>query len=277
MTMNRSEVKGIMGRHGLRPSKKRGQNFLISDVIREKIIETAGITGADHVLEIGPGIGSLTGRLIDLAGAVTAVEIDSGFSRYLDGGFGDRENFRLVHGDFLKIPILEGITKIVSNLPYNCSTEILFKISGYEVEHVYVMIQKELADRITAGPGHKTYGALTVTLGFYYRPDILFRVSREAFYPRPEVTSSFVRLMRRSAFDLREEDIEIFHLLVKSAFWGRRKTLRTAFTGSPHLDIDRDRVEQILIVAGIDGDTRGEDLNVADYVRLVKAYRKVSG
>jgi 16S rRNA (adenine1518-N6/adenine1519-N6)-dimethyltransferase len=275
--MNRAEVKRTVSQYGLHPSKKRGQNFLISEAIREKIVGAVGPAGNDLVLEIGPGLGSLTGRLIDLAGAVTAVEIDSGFYRFLREKFGERKNFTLIHADFLKLTIMDGFTKIVSNLPYCCSTEILFAITRYRAPHAHVMLQKELADRLTAGPGHDAYGALSVTMGFYYATKILFTVSREAFYPRPEVTSCFVSLARRNALALEGRDIGLFHVLVKSAFWGRRKTVRTALSKSPHLGIERDLVGRVLVEAGIDGGVRGEDLGLDKYIDLARAFRKVMG
>jgi 16S rRNA (adenine1518-N6/adenine1519-N6)-dimethyltransferase len=202
------------------------------------------------------------------------VEIDSGFFRYLVERYGKRKNFRLVHGDFLKVPVSEGFTKIVSNLPYYCSSEMLFKIAQYNAAAVYVTLQKEMAQRIVARPGHSAYGALSVTLGFYYVPEILFTVSREAFYPLPGVTSSFLRLMRRAAFPLNGEDVDLFHRIVKSAFWGRRKTIRTALSESPHLEAGRKVTALILAQAGINGGNRGEDLGLEDYVRMVHAFRK---
>ena len=115
---------------------------------------------------------------------------------------------------------------------------------------MYVLLQKEMADRIMAGPGSKTYGALTVTLGFYYEPQVLFKVSRESFYPRPEVTSSFVRLVRKGRLPLEGGEIELFHLMVKSAFWGRRKTMLKALSESPHLEIGREIAARMLEHAG---------------------------
>lgn len=273
--MNKTEITMIISQHKLHPSKRRGQNFLISNATRDKIIEAIGLTSRDNVLEIGPGLGALTERIVEIAGRVTAVEIDSGFFRYLAERYGKRKNFRLVHGDFLKVPVSESFTKIVSNLPYYCSSEMLFKIAQYDVAAVYVTLQKEMAQRIIARPGHSAYGALSVTLGFYYVPEILFTVSREVFYPRPGVTSSFLRLMRRAAFPLEGDDIDLFHRIVKSAFWGRRKTIRTALSESPHLETGRKDTALILAQAGINGGTRGEELGLEDYVRMVRAYKKI--
>jgi 16S rRNA (adenine1518-N6/adenine1519-N6)-dimethyltransferase len=273
--MNKSEVKKIIDRCGLRPNKRLGQNFLIADDVRDRIIDSLSLNAGDRVLEIGPGLGALTERLVESAGMVTAIEIDSGFSRYLAERFAGNGNFRLIHGDFIKSPPEDSYTKIVSNLPYYCSSEILFGITRYDAPHAYVMLQKELADRIAALPGERSYGALSVTVGFYYEPKVLFRVSRESFYPIPEVTSTFLMLARRASFPLEGDDVALFHELVKSAFWGRRKTILTALSGSPHTDIARDRASRMLAHAGIDGKRRGEELSRDEYVSLVRAYRYI--
>lgn len=272
--MNKSEVKKIIDRYHLRPNKRLGQNFLVADDVRDRIIDSLRLNASDRILEIGPGFGTLTERLIERAGIVTAIEIDSGFSRYLAERFEGKSNFRLIHGDFIKNPPDDTFTKIVSNLPYYCSSEILFGITRYDAPCVYVMIQKELADRIASPPGDRSYGALTVTAGFYYEPKKLFRVSRESFYPRPEVTSAFVQLARRGSLQLEGADIALFHEIVKSAFWGRRKTILTALSGSPHINIARDHAARMLAHAGIDSKRRGEELSRDEYVSLVRAYRK---
>jgi 16S rRNA (adenine1518-N6/adenine1519-N6)-dimethyltransferase len=273
--MNKSEVRKIIDQYGLHPNKRLGQNFLVANDMRDRIIDSMGLSANDRVLEIGPGLGALTKRLIERAGMVTVEEIDSGFSRYLAERFGDNKKFRLIHGDFIKNPPDDSYTKIVSNLPYYCSSEILFGLTRYDAPDVYVMLQKELADRIAALPGDKSYGALSVTICFYYSPKVMFKVSRESFYPKPEVTSTFLMLARRSSFPLEGNDIKIFHDLVKSAFWGRRKTILTALSGSPHIDLKRESAVQLLAYAGIDGIRRGEELGLNEYVALAKAYKKV--
>jgi 16S rRNA (adenine1518-N6/adenine1519-N6)-dimethyltransferase len=270
--MNKTEARKIVDQYGLHPNKRLGQNFLVANDVRNRIIDTMNIAREDHVLEVGPGLGALTERLVEAAGRVTAVEIDSGFYRYLLDRFGGNKNINLIHGDFLKVPPDGPFTKIVSNLPYYCSSEILFTMAGYEAAHVYVMLQKELSERIAAKPGTKNYGALSVTLAFYYHPEPLFKVSRESFYPKPEVTSAFITLNRRGSLLLHGPDIELFHNIVKSAFWGRRKTILTAMAESPHLNIGREKASLILEQAGIDGRRRGEELDMVQYVSLVKAY-----
>jgi len=272
--MNKSEVKSIIRLHGLHPNRKLGQNFLVSDQARDRIIAAAGPLDEGMVLEIGPGLGALTERLIDVAKAVTAVEIDSGLSRFLSERFAGKNNFRLLHADFLKSEIEGPFTAIVSNLPYYCSSEMLFRFVRYDAPAAYVMLQKEMAERIGAKPGRKAYGALTVSLGFHFEPCILFSVPRHAFYPMPEVSSRFVKLVRRGPSALAADETDLFHLIVKSAFWGRRKTIRKALSESPHLSTGRSDAEIILEKAGIRSDARGEDLNLDDYIRMAQAYGK---
>ena len=275
--MNKSELMSIIEQYGLRPNKKLGQNFLVSNAVLDKIINIIGISSDDRVLEIGPGLGALTGRMVEVAEGVTAVEIDSGLYRYCAERFRGKNNIRLIHADFLKLDLADTFTKFVSNLPYYCSSEILFRITRYSAPHVYVTLQKEMADRIIAGPGNKTYGALSVTLGFYYQPTILFGVSRESFYPRPEVASSLVRLVRRRRLPLSGGDIDIFHMVVKSAFWGRRKTILKALSESPHLQAGREAAARSLAAARIDGGRRGEDLTLDEFVSLAEACRDLRG
>ncbi|HOD14103.1 MAG TPA: 16S rRNA (adenine(1518)-N(6)/adenine(1519)-N(6))-dimethyltransferase RsmA [Spirochaetota bacterium] len=273
--MNLTEAKEIIGRYGLSPNKRLGQNFLVSGDMRDKMIDMIGVATDDRVLEIGPGLGALTERLVPAAESVTAVEVDSGLSRVLADRFGAEASFRLIHSDFLKLDLADTFTKVVSNLPYYCASEILFHVARFSAPHVYVLLQKEMAERIVAVPGSKTYGALTVTLGFYYEPKVLFRVSKESFYPRPEVTSSFVRLVRKSRLPVDGGEIELFHLVVKSAFWGRRKTMLKALSESPHLETGREIAARMLEHAGINSGVRGEDLGLESFVALVRAYRAV--
>jgi 16S rRNA (adenine1518-N6/adenine1519-N6)-dimethyltransferase len=273
--MNLTQVRETIGRYGLSPNKRLGQNFLVSDDVRDRIIDTIGVATDDRVLEIGPGLGALTERLVPVAESVTAVEVDSGLSRVLADRFGAGKSFRLIHSDFLKLDLADTFTKIISNLPYYCASEILFHVARYSAPQVYVLLQKEMADRIVAGPGSKTYGALTVTLGFYYQPRVMFRVSKESFHPRPEVTSSFVRLVRKGHLPLEGGEIGNFHLVVKSAFWGRRKTMLKALSESPHLEIGRELAAKMLEQAEIIPGVRGEDLGLESFVALARAYRIV--
>ncbi len=268
--MNRREVIEICGARGLSPNKKLGQNFLVSGDAAARIIEALSLTEEDRVLEIGPGLGAITGGLVEQAGHTTAVEIDSGLARALEERFSGREGFTLIHADFLKADPGDDFTVIVSNLPYYCSTEILFRIADdFSAPRVYVMLQKELGDRILSKPGTKSYGALTVGLGFHFTASALFAVPGSAFYPAPDVTSVFMALRRRSEPLLkREAERELFHRLVRAAFWGRRKTLVRALAESPHVRFPRETALGAMDRLGLKRDARGETLGLEEFAGL---------
>jgi 16S rRNA (adenine1518-N6/adenine1519-N6)-dimethyltransferase len=267
--MNRNEIIETARALGLSPNKKLGQNFLCDSGTLGKILGAAGITRSDMVLEIGPGLGALTAGLLERAGSVAVVEIDAGFVRYLSDRFSGNGKLRLIHGDFIKIAPCGVFTKAVSNLPYYCSSEVLFKLAAeYRIPSVYVMLQREMAERIVAGPGTPRYGALSVSLGMYYRARAMFNIRPECFYPRPDVVSVFIELKMRDELPLDEEGLRLYHLLVKSAFWGRRKTLAKALAESPHIDLDRGVVLGVLNEMGIDDKIRGENMSVSQYTML---------
>ncbi len=271
--MNKAGVIEICSGYGLAPVKKLGQNFLIDDNTITKIINALELAENDSVLEIGPGLGALTEILVREVSSVVAVEIDSGISGYLSDKFRDNDNFTLIHSDFLKTPALQGITKAVSNLPYYCASEILFRlIEQYSLDFIGVMVQKEMAERMAAKPGSRSYGALTLGLGFYYNIKIALNISRRAFFPVPDVDSSFVILRRKDLLLLEtKEERDLFHLLVKSAFWGRRKTILKALSDSPHMEYSRNSIESALNRAGIDISLRGEALGIEDFAGLASA------
>ena len=269
--MKKSDIINIIKEYNLAPSKKFGQNFLIDENICRKIIDSANISESDHLMEIGPGLGSLTRYLVDISPNLTVVEIDSGFVKYLKNEFSDNKNLNLIHQDFLKLNPSGEINKIISNLPYYCSSEILFRIaSGYTADEIYVMLQKEMAARLTASPGTENYGAITVTINFYFDTEILFDIGKGCFYPAPEVHSSFLKLTRKSIVSLNKNEIDLFHRIVKAAFWGRRKTLYKTFLKSPHMDIDKSTVEEVFSEIGIDRTIRGEKLSSQEFVEITK-------
>ncbi len=269
--MNRTQVRELLRERGLSPLKKLGQNFLVRDETVDRIIGLVQPVLSDRIMEIGPGLGALTEKLVLGAGSVTAVELDAGLADYLIEKLGCYNNFSLVHGDFLKTELSGNFTKAVSNLPYYCASEMLFRIAlKYSIPAVYVMLQKEMADRLIAGPGTPEYGALTVSLGLYYNITREFTIPRDAFFPSPEITSSFLRLTRREKLLLTNEQTGAFHVIVKSAFWGRRKTLGRALTDSPHLSLKRDQAHKLCMDAGIDPEKRGEELSLDQYCRLAR-------
>lgn len=273
--MNKSEILRITESYGLAPNKKLGQNFLINDAVIQKITDLCSPDGL-KVLEIGPGLGAISLPLAQRAKSYTAVEIDSGFVRYLTDMFSLAENrteseINIIHGDFLKSDIPGDYDIIVSNLPYYCASEILFRIAEkFSTQSVFVMMQKEMAERITAVPGSEEYGALTVTLSYYFNTGILFHIAGESFYPKPEVKSSFLKMTRKPGYFTTLPDEETFHVVVKSVFWGRRKTILKSLTGSPHLELARDPALEILSSCGIDPSIRGEKLPLEGFIKLTE-------
>lgn len=272
--MKRKEADEILKAYGLAPNKALGQNFLTDESLTRKIIDIVSPMKGDKLLEIGPGLGALTNGLAALA-SVTAVEIDLGVYNYLRKVFDDNKNVSLIHGDFLKFEQHDIWTKVVSNLPYYCASEILFKIAETcKDADVFVMLQKEMAERIWASPGTKSYGAFTITLGYYYNVGRRFNVPRESFFPRPDVASVFIELKRRPPV-LSFDENRMFHLLVKSAFWGRRKTLYRALAESPHINVLPEHIKAGLAGADIDAGSRGEELSGEIFYRLAKTFIEI--
>jgi len=277
--MGKGDILEVLGSRSLSPNKGLGQNFLTSDSIAERICDAAGLNKSDRVLEVGPGLGALTGRLASRCGSVVAVEIDSGLARYLNDIYSSAGNIEIIHGDILRIEPEGGFTKSISNLPYYCASEILFHMAvKLRIPDLFIMIQREMARRILAPPGSREYGALTVMLGMYYAPRLLFNVGREAFYPSPEVGSSFIELRRREVARLSSSQAELFHKLVKSAFWGRRKTLASALSRSPHIELDKSIVAGLLSETGHEQSVRGEELSVEEFIDFTRAaHRRLYG
>ncbi len=278
--MNKGDILKITEEYGLAPNKKLGQNFLINDEVIRRITDLC-LPEGQSILEIGPGLGSISIPLASQAGSYTAVEIDSGFARYLAdvfiSGGNIKDNVKIIHDDFLKADIADSFDLIVSNLPYYCASEILFRIAEkFSAKRILVMMQKEMAERVTAKPGSENYGALTVTLSYYFDSKILFHIAGEAFYPKPDVKSSFLELLRKPAYFSKPEHEEIFHLVVKSAFWGRRKTILRTLVDSPHIEIKKEVVESILDNCGIRHDIRGEKLPLEDFIKLTEGVIKIT-
>ncbi len=268
--MRKNEIIAILSEKGLSPNRSLGQNFLVNETVIGAIVEKLDVTREDRVLEVGPGLGALTLPLAETGCRLTAVELDGGFTSYLKERLSLYRNVEIVNADFLKMAPEDRFTLIVSNLPYYCSSEMLYRFAEYRAHRAYVMVQKEMGERILALPGNKSYGAMTATLGLYYEADVRFHMSRNDFYPRPDVDSLFISLSKRDLSDLPITVREEFHRVVKSAFWGRRKTVLKSLTDSPHLDYDRDMVAAALEGAGIDQKIRGEDLGREEFLTLAR-------
>jgi 16S rRNA (adenine1518-N6/adenine1519-N6)-dimethyltransferase len=275
--MNTQAIIETIHKNNLHPNKKLGQNFLCNDGILKRIIDVSDVNINDNILEIGPGLGSLTALLAEKAGLVTAVEIDAGLFAFLKELFAETNNLTLIHTDFLKADIDTAFTKAIANLPYYCASEILFYLAiKYKIKQIFVMLQKEMSERILSRPGAdaKTYGAMTVALGLYYESTNLFNIDKKSFHPQPDVSSSFIYLKRKEDIGLREEEIAIFHNIVKSAFWGRRKTLKKCLLDSPHSDYSKDVIMNVFSELKLNENIRGENLSIEEFKDIARSIYK---
>ena len=264
-----SATRHILKTFDLRASKKLGQNFLTDSSVVQKIVDAAEISAGDEVLEIGPGIGTLTQGLLEAGAKVTAVEIDKKLPAVLEKTLEGYENFKLIQGDILKVDIEKIMPpnfKVVANLPYYITTQILLTLleKKLPVTKIVTMVQKEVAERMTAAPNSKIYGAMTVAVQFRADVKIAFEVPPSAFLPRPEVTSAVVVCdVRESPFKVADE--EFFIKVVRAAFGQRRKTLVNSLLGAGFL---REKILAALEVAKISAERRAETLSIEDFVNL---------
>lgn len=272
-------VRGVRARlsdAGLRPSRRRGQNFLCHPGILAAIVEAGELTSSDVVVEIGAGLGVLTAELAERAGQVVAVEVDRALCGLLEAMFPAGTNVRLVCGDVLRIGAGElfptGRTpfKVVANLPYYLTSPLLEKmlVEWPEMTSAVIMVQEEVARRIVALPGTGEYGSLTVLVGYHARAEIVRLVPASAFWPRPDVRSAVVRLARHSSPPVQVEPERLFKV-VRAAFGQRRKQLRNSLTGPP-LGLAGSVVGDLLARAGIDGDRRAETMSLAEFAALAQ-------
>ncbi len=261
--MTKKDVLEILRQMGLAPNKRYGQNFLVDAAVAARIVEAAACEG-QTVLEIGPGLGSLTEHLVGKASVLTAVEIDSGFCRYLGDRFGSAIN--LIHGDYLRIETPDAFC-VAANLPYYCSSEIIFSIAQKTgTQRAVVMVQREMAQRLLARPGTDAYGAPAVSLWLDMSAELLFDISPAAFYPSPDVVSSVMRLTRVSR-TISSKVRSDFHLIVKAGFWARRKQLFACLTTSPFYTIEKSKAASLLEHLGRDARVRAEELSPEEFLR----------
>ena len=262
-------TRHILKAFDLRASKKLGQNFLIDSGVVKKIVDAAEISDGDEVLEIGPGIGTLTQGLLEAGAKVTAVELDKKLPAVLAETLAGYENFKLIQGDILKVDvekIMPPNFKVVANLPYYITTQILLTLleKKLPVTKIVTMVQKEVAERMTAAPNSKIYGAMTVAVQFRADVKIAFEVPPSAFLPRPEVTSAVVVCdVRESPFKVADENY--FIKVVRAAFGQRRKTLINSLIGA---GFNREKILSALEVANISSKLRAENLSIEDFVNL---------
>lgn len=281
-----STINEIRQKYGFRLSKSLGQNFLADKNIIDKIIEGSMIGESDLVIEIGPGIGVLTAAAAEKAAKVVAIEIDSNLIPILGETLSDYDNIEIINIDVLKTDLnkiseqnkeingqIIGGVKILGNLPYYITTPIIMKILEDRVaaDSITVMLQKEVADRIQAGPGSKTYGALSVAVQYYCTVTHVANAPKEVFIPRPKVDSTVIRLDIRKEKPVQLYDEDVFFAIVKSGFGQRRKTLLNSLTGI--YGLTKDEVASIINIAGIDPGRRAETLNIKEFAALANTMK----
>ena len=267
----------------IRPKKSLGQNFLNDMRVVQDILCAAELSEDDAVIEVGPGLGVMTEKLAEQAGLVAAVEIDGALIptlKKLEERFG---NVVILNRDILKTDVRRDIldefvtprslerVKVVANLPYYITTPIVMKFleeNASDVDSLVIMVQKEVAERMTADPGGKDYGAMTVTVNYFSEPEIMFTVPPHCFYPRPGVDSAVVRLKIRKEPPFELISREHFFLTVRAAFSQRRKTLTNALANAPYMNVTREKVAEILAGMGKDVMIRGERLSPAEFGQL---------
>lgn len=268
----------ILKKYNFSFQKKYGQNFLIDSHVLEKIVSAAGITKEDCVLEIGPGIGTMTQYLAEAAGQVIAVEIDRALIPILRETLCEYDNVTVIHGDILKLDIRKLAeehnagkpVKVVANLPYYITTPIIMGIfeSGIPLQSITVMVQKEVADRMQVGPGTKDYGALSLAVQYYAKPEIVANVPPNCFIPRPNVGSAVIRLTRYQEPPVRVEDDRRMFALIRASFNQRRKTLANSLSNAAELHLSREQVAGALEKMGLPATVRGETLTLAQFAEL---------
>jgi 16S rRNA (adenine1518-N6/adenine1519-N6)-dimethyltransferase len=267
----------ILKAFGIHMSKRLGQNFLINEQVVDRIVEAAGINCGDAVLEIGPGIGTLTQGLAEAGADVTAVELDRKLIGVLEKTLAGYDNVRVLHGDILQVNLDREMPvipyKVVANLPYYITTPIIMSLleKKLPITRMVTMIQKEVAERMVAVPGGKEYGALSVAVQYYTCPEIMFIVPPGAFMPAPAVESAVIRCKVREQPPVELADEKLFFRVVKAAFAQRRKTLTNALKAA---GIAGDKIKGLLEAAGIDGGRRGETLSLAEFAAIANAWHE---
>ena len=262
--------------------KKFGQNFLIDPHVLDKIVNAAGITKDDFVLEIGPGIGTMTQYLAAAAGKVFAVEIDKALIPILGDTLKDFPNVQVINEDILKVDIKKLAEehnngkpiKVVANLPYYITTPIIMGLfeSGVPVDSITVMVQKEVAERMQVGPGTKDYGALSLAVQYYAEPYIVANVPPNCFMPRPKVGSAVIRLTRHEKPPVEVKDEKLMFRLIRASFNQRRKTLANGLNNSSELSFAKEEIQQTIEACGFPPGVRGEALTLEDFARLANRF-----
>lgn len=271
-------LKDLLSRHGFQFSKSLGQNFLIDGNVLNKIVDGAMIDKKDTVLEIGPGVGTLTQGLARKAGKVIAIEIDSSLLPVLHETLDVFDNVQIIHGDILKLDINSIVDKtsnrqtfkVVANLPYYITTPIIMRFLEEDLsyESITVMVQKEVAQRMVASPSTKSYGSLSVAVQFYTQPRLICKVPPTVFMPPPKVESMVISLDKRVAPTVNIVSKKLFFEIVRASFAQRRKTLLNNLYNSELFDLSKDALSEKLLTMSIDPQRRGETLTLDEFAAI---------
>ncbi len=279
--MTRNNTLDVIKKHNLRLTKSLGQNFLNDDNVVKKIVDAADLDKETLVLEIGPGIGSMTRELAQRAAGVAAIEIDRHLIPALHDNLSDYSNIDIINNDVMKADVAAIISeyivkysaksvKVVANLPYYITTPIIMRfleeVSG--IDAMIFMVQKEVAQRMVSGPGTKDYGALSVAVQFYCKPQIIFDVPPHCFIPQPEVHSTIIRLDILKEPSVKVDNKDLYFRIVKASFGQRRKTLVNGLSNAGFLKKDKEQLKQILEDMGLKENVRGEVLSVQQFGEL---------
>ena len=280
-----NETKFILNKYGIHANKSLGQNFLINEEVINQIIEKAEIDEKDLIIEIGPGLGTLTSRLLEKAGKVICVELDDRMITILNDRFKLYNNFELIHDDILKVDLNKIINenllennninkiKIVANLPYYITTPIIMKLleEKLNITSITVMIQKEVADRLIAVPGEKNAGAITYSVYYYAEAEKVLDVANNSFIPEPSVTSTVIKLNIRKEPVIQINDEKLMFKIIKQAFMQRRKTLANALS---NMDIFKSKEEIVKVLEDLNINTkvRGEALTIEQYAQITNYF-----
>lgn len=276
-----SATKEVINKYSFAFQKKFGQNFLIDSNILENIVKSAEITKEDFVLEIGPGIGTMTQYLCEAAGQVVAVEIDKMLIPILSDTLSEYDNVEVINQDVLKVDIKSLAEeknggkpiKVVANLPYYITTPIIMGLfeSGVPIESITIMVQKEVADRMQTGPGSKDYGALSLAVQYYANAKVMLTAPAQCFMPRPNVDSAVIKLTRHKEPTVDVKDEKLMFKIIRASFNQRRKTLVNGLKNSPEIMFSKEQILNAIASIGKNENIRGEALTLEEFAKLTNA------
>ena len=281
---NPTNTREIIDKYGFMFQKRFGQNFLIDGNVVEKIVREAGVTKDDFVLEIGPGIGTMTQLLCENAREVAAVEIDTNLIPILKETLAPYDNVTVINEDILKVDIAALAKernggrpiKVVANLPYYITTPIIMGLfeSHVPIDSITIMVQREVADRMQVGPGTKDYGALSLAVQYYAKPEIVLNVPPTCFMPRPNVGSAVIRLKKHETCPVEVDDAQFMFKLIRASFNQRRKTLANGLSNSSELSLSKEKIAEAIKSLGVSPSIRGEALTLEQFAQLANYFTR---